>query len=100
MVRSASHNRFAGYTVSHRTPADAHSHTGDQPAALWRAMPLGGSRPLPSHPAALLLRVWRLALAVGTQLSADLALDTDTSAPRLDASAATTTSAESPRHYA
>src|SRR5260221_8365964 len=95
MVRPASHSQCASHTRSPRVPAAARSHTGDllagHPAAAPQAAPTPDRffRWLSPRPAAR----WLLA-------QRSRAVDSDNSAPRPDASVATTTSARLPLHGA
>lgn len=97
MVGSATHNPFASYGRLPPTRAAGHDHRDAQRVARVGAKVPGGSRPQPSCPAAelKLLLALRLSLADSSEMQHDDAVDNGDSAPELDASAATVTSAES-----
>src|SRR5215831_1922050 len=96
MVSSASHSRFASHALSPRTLHAASAQSGDQDPVLIQATAPDGSRPPLSRPAARLRPALLLALASRSLLPHALAGDNGNSAPRLDASAAKSTSAISP----
>lgn len=100
MVSVAIRSRFASHRQSPPAPIAASGHTGVRPVALVAAMVPSDSKPPLSHLAAALLPLGGLLLAETAALSHHGVVGNGNSAPRLDASAASSTSAISPLHCA
>src|SRR5262249_15600645 len=96
MVNCAIHSPFASHAQSPPAPDAASSHKDARRDGLTAAALQGGSRPPLSHRSAARVLAALLPLASRAQLLHSGAVDNDNSAPRLDASAATRTSARSP----